>query len=89
MPENIPVWLVDRTFSDDEQNIIIVTYASADGALALRKELAVPVVGTGVDIPCSDTAVPADLTPVADPTTRAWYASAVTECRETANADTY
>jgi len=34
------VWLVERTYSDDEQNLIILTYATADGRQDFRKERA-------------------------------------------------
>ncbi len=34
------VWLVERTYSDDEQNLIILTYATPDGSLEYRKERA-------------------------------------------------
>jgi hypothetical protein len=27
----VRVWLVERTYSDDEQNLIILTYATPDG----------------------------------------------------------
>ena len=34
------VWLVERTYSDDEQNLIIFTYATPDGEREFRKERA-------------------------------------------------
>ncbi|MFB6206141.1 MAG: hypothetical protein ABEJ05_06410 [Haloglomus sp.] len=34
------VWLVERTYSDDEQNLIILTYATLDGTQYYRKERA-------------------------------------------------
>lgn len=34
------VWLVERTYSDDEQNLIILTYATPDGTQYYRKERA-------------------------------------------------
>jgi hypothetical protein len=34
------VWLVERTYSDDEQNVIILTYATPDGERYFRKERA-------------------------------------------------
>ena len=34
------VWLVERTYSDDEQNLIILTYATTDGEQYYRKERA-------------------------------------------------
>lgn len=37
---SVRVWLVERTYSDDEQNLIILTYATPDGAQYFRKERA-------------------------------------------------
>lgn len=37
---DVPVWLVERTFSDDELNLIILIYATEDGERYLRKERA-------------------------------------------------
>ncbi|WP_049936293.1 hypothetical protein [Haloplanus natans] len=36
--DTVRVWLVERTYSDDEQNIIILTYATPDGKRYFRKE---------------------------------------------------
>ena len=36
----VRVWLVERTYSDDEQNLIILVYATTDGERYLRKERA-------------------------------------------------
>jgi hypothetical protein len=38
--ETVRVWLVERTYSDDEQNIIILIYATPDGERYFRKERA-------------------------------------------------
>ncbi|MBP1987113.1 hypothetical protein [Halolamina salifodinae] len=38
--ESVQVWLVERTYSDDEQNIVILVYATPDGERYLRKERA-------------------------------------------------
>lgn len=38
--ETVRVWLVERTYSDDEQNLIILTYATPDGSRYFRKERA-------------------------------------------------
>lgn len=37
----VRVWLVERTYSDDEQNLIILVYATPDGERYLRKERAI------------------------------------------------
>ncbi|MFC7202939.1 hypothetical protein ACFQJC_05395 [Haloferax namakaokahaiae] len=36
--DHLRVWLVERTYSDDEQNVIILVYATTDGAYYHRKE---------------------------------------------------
>lgn len=38
--EEVRVWLVERTYSDDEQNMIILIYATLDGTQYHRKERA-------------------------------------------------
>lgn len=38
--DRVRVWLVERTYSDDEQNLIILTYATPDGRQYYRKERA-------------------------------------------------
>ena len=38
--DEIRAWLVERTFSDDEQNLVILVYATTDGERYLRKERA-------------------------------------------------
>ncbi|MFC7212721.1 hypothetical protein ACFQO4_01330 [Saliphagus sp. GCM10025334] len=38
--EGVRVWLVERTYSDDEQNLIILVYATPDGERYFRKERA-------------------------------------------------
>jgi hypothetical protein len=38
--DSVQVWLVERTYSDDEQNLIILTYATPDGTQYFRKERA-------------------------------------------------
>ncbi|ELY53414.1 hypothetical protein [Natronolimnohabitans innermongolicus] len=38
--DDVRVWLVERTYSDDEQNLIILVYATPDGERYFRKERA-------------------------------------------------
>ena len=38
--DSVQVWLVERTYSDDEQNLIILVYATPDGERYFRKERA-------------------------------------------------
>jgi hypothetical protein len=42
MDNKIRVWLVERTYSDDEQNLVVLVYATPDGSQAFRKERALP-----------------------------------------------
>ena len=72
----VRVWLVERTFSDDEQNIVILVYASEDGTRYLRKERALTSF-TGDD---RETYAALDVSPerlgrVSDPETRERYAA--------------
>lgn len=76
MSETERVWLVERTYSDDEQNLIILTYATPDGSRSFRKERAL----TSFTGPARETtvslAVPSDdLSEVSDADRRKWYAS--------------
>ena len=38
--DEVLVWLVERTYSDDEQNLVILVYATPDGKRYFRKERA-------------------------------------------------
>ena len=38
--DTVRVWLVERTYGDDEQNLIILTYATPEGERTFRKERA-------------------------------------------------
>ncbi|SIR52103.1 hypothetical protein SAMN05421858_2622 [Haladaptatus litoreus] len=40
--DDVRVWLVERTYSDDEQNLIILVYSTLDGERYFRKERALP-----------------------------------------------
>lgn len=40
LDDNTSVWLVERTYSDDKQNLIILTYATTNGEQHYRKERA-------------------------------------------------
>ena len=43
--DSVRVWLVERTYSDDEQNLIILTYATPGGDQYYRKERALTSFG--------------------------------------------
>ena len=68
------VWLVERTYSDDEQNLIILEYATTDGERYLRKERALTSFDDVRDTTAGIEADDDDLAPVADEETRERYA---------------
>jgi hypothetical protein len=81
------VWLVERTYSDDEQNIIILTYAAPDGSRYLRKERSLTSFD---DVRPTTAAVDAretSLGEVTDPETRERYASEARRTRENYDPD--
>ncbi|MEF8802549.1 MAG: hypothetical protein V5A38_04435 [Halolamina sp.] len=59
--ETVRVWLVERTYSDDEQNIIILIYATPDGERYLRKERALTSFGDHRDTTAAIDADPGNL----------------------------
>ena len=75
MTEARRVWLVERTYSDDEQNLIILTYATPDGHHDFRKERALTSFsGDHRDTPVSLAVEPSNLGDVDDVETRSRYA---------------
>ncbi len=78
MAESVPVWLVERTYSDDEQNLLIVTYATEDGERMLRKERAMTSFDDARSpVAPREDADESELRPVTDQETREWYKSEV------------
>jgi len=57
----VRVWLVERTYSDDEQNIVILVYATLDGERYLRKERALTSFGDRRDTTAAIDADPGNL----------------------------
>ena len=78
MTDPVRVWLVERTYSDDEQNLIILTYATTDGERDLRKERALTSFGDHRETPVSLEADPDNLGTVDDPEFRERYAREAT-----------
>ncbi|MFC4986753.1 hypothetical protein [Saliphagus infecundisoli] len=73
--DTIRTWLVERTYSDDEQNLIILTYATTDGQQYFRKERALT---SFTDVRDTTAAVEAELNnlgSVDDPELREQYAT--------------
>lgn len=78
MADTTQVWLVERTYSDDEQNIIILTYATPDGAYDFRRERALTsFTGSHRETPVSLEVDRTNLGTVRDPETRQRYADEV------------
>jgi hypothetical protein len=81
--ETVQVWLVERTYGDDEQNLIILTYATPDGDRTFRKERALTSFtgderGTTAALDVSET----NLSSVDDPEKREQYAAEVRRMAE-------
>jgi len=81
--ETVRVWLVDRTFSDDEQNIIILIYATPDGRQYFRKERALTsFTGDHRETTAAVDADPKNLGRVEDSDERERYAAEATRIAE-------
>jgi len=87
MSDSVRVWLVERTYSDDEQNLIILTYATTDGERDLRKERALTSFGDHRETQVSLEADPDNLGTVDDPETREQYAREATTMAEKHDPD--
>ncbi|MFB6161282.1 MAG: hypothetical protein ABEJ61_08930 [Haloferacaceae archaeon] len=83
----VRVWLVERTYSDDEQNLIILTYATPDGERYFRKERALTSFSDVRDTTAAVDADPDNLGPVDDPDLRARYAAEAGRMREVHDPD--
>ena len=73
--ETVRVWLVERTYSDDEQNIVILVYATTDGERYLRKERALTSFGDDRPTTAAVEVSPDKLGTVDDEETRERYAA--------------
>jgi hypothetical protein len=74
--ETVRVWLVERTYSDDEQNIIILTDATRDGRRVYRKERALTsFTGAGREATAAVDVEPSNLGTVDDEELRERYAA--------------
>jgi hypothetical protein len=71
----VRMWLVERTYSDDEQNLIILTYATTDGEQYFRKERALTSYTDVRDTTAAVDADPDNVGPVDDADLRAQYAA--------------
>lgn len=87
LDDDVRVWLVERTYSDDEQNLIILTYATTDGEQYYRKERALT---SFTDVHDTTAAVDADLDnlgSVDDPDLQEQYAAEAQRMQETHDPD--
>jgi hypothetical protein len=85
--EAVRVWLVERTYSDDEQNMIILTYATPDGEQYFRKERALTSYTDVRDTTAAVDAEPDNLGAVEDPDVRERYAGEATRMAEAHDPD--
>jgi hypothetical protein len=82
--ETVQCWLVERTYSDDELNLIILTYATPDGERYYRKERALPsFTGPARTTRAAVDVDPGNLGAVNDPAERERYATEARRMRET------
>ncbi|WP_459192322.1 hypothetical protein [Halosimplex sp. J119] len=85
--ESVRVWLVERTYSDDEQNIIILTYATPDGERYFRKERALTSFNDRRDTTAAVDADQRNLGAVSDPDLQAQYAAEAQRMAEVHDPD--
>ena len=82
------VWLVERTSSDDEQNLIILVYATPDGERYFRKERALTsFTGAARETLAALDVAPEQLGDVTDAETRERYATEATRMAEKYDPD--
>jgi hypothetical protein len=83
----VRVWLVERTYSDDEQNLIISTYATPDGERYYRQERALTTFsGTDSGTPVSREVAASNLG-TSDPEERERYAAEAARMAEQHDPD--
>ncbi|EMA39994.1 hypothetical protein [Halococcus hamelinensis] len=85
--ESVRVWLVERTYSDDEQNLVILTYATTDGKRYSRKERALTSFSDVRETTAAIDADPGSVGPVEDPELRERYAAEATRMADEHDPD--
>ncbi|MGZ0746627.1 hypothetical protein [Haloparvum sp. AD34] len=73
--DEVQLWLVERTYSDDEQNLIILTYATTDGQQYYRKERALTSFSDVRETTAATTEPSGSLGTVEDEAMREQYAA--------------
>ena len=87
LDSGVRVWLVERTYSDDEQNLIIITYATSDGAQYYRKERALTSFTDVRDTTAAVDADPNNLGSVDDSELQERYAAEAQRMQDTHDPD--
>ncbi|GAB3419909.1 hypothetical protein GCM10027435_21900 [Haloparvum alkalitolerans] len=85
--DGVRVWLVERTYSDDEQNLIILTYATPEGDRYYRKERALTSFSDVRDTTAAVEVGERDLGAVDDPDLQEQYAAEARRMREVHDPD--
>jgi len=85
--DDVRVWLVERTYSDDEQNLIILTYATPDGEQYYRKERALTSFTDVRDTTAAVDAEPDNLGTVDEPDLQEQYAAEAQRMQEVHDPD--
>ncbi|RLM50252.1 hypothetical protein [Halorubrum sp. Atlit-28R] len=85
--EPVRMWLVERTYSDDEQNMVILTYATPDGERYFRKERALTSFSDVRDTTAAVDAAPSNVGTVDDPDDRERYAAEAARMARTHDPD--
>ena len=80
--DKVRVWLVERTYSDDEQNLIILVYATPNGDQYFRKERALTSFTDTRDTTAALDVDPDNLGTVDDEDEREQYATEATHMAE-------
>ncbi|MWG35363.1 hypothetical protein [Halomarina oriensis] len=80
--DTVQVWLVERTYSDDEQNLIILTYSTPDGTRDYRKERALTSFTDVRDTTAAVDVASTNLGTVNDPDTQEQYAAEAQRMRD-------
>ncbi len=83
----VRVWLVERTYSDDEQNIVILVYATPDGTRYLRRERALTSFTDVRETSAAVEADPLNLGQVEEPEERERYATEAKRMRKKHDPD--
>lgn len=84
---SVRVWLVERTYSDDEQNLIILIYATPDGEQYFRKERALTSFSDVRNTTAAIDVDSDDLGQVDDPDQQEQYAAEARRMRDNHDPD--